>query len=171
LLELSLDSVEVVLGLLPGPPGLAVLGLLGLEEVLQFLELLGHLLASVVEVGFPEVLLSRVLGVLDPEVLELSFLAGDLALQILPHHLVLLDRVADVLWEHVLISLDHASDPEVALAFLLLLFQKFALHVHEVDLLEKVLNVLILEVHVGIHPNAFSVEPLGILSHDTTFLC
>ena len=63
-----------------------------------------------------------------------------------------------MLREDVPITFNHPSDTEVALPFLLFFFEKLALHVHEVDLLEKVLYIVVLEAHVRVHSQALSME-------------
>jgi hypothetical protein len=68
---------------------------------------------------------------------------------LLLHVLVLLVGIDDVVNEGLGGAIDD-SPKTVAFALLLLLLQQLNLHVHEVDLLEKVLNVLILDVEVGV---------------------
>jgi hypothetical protein len=72
-------------------------------------------------------------------------------LPILPHGFVLLNREINVLWEDVFITFNHPSHSQITLPFLLLFLQQLAFHVHEMNLLQEVLDILVLEVHVGIH--------------------
>ena len=44
--------------------------------------------------------------------------------------------------------------------------QQLALHVHEMDLFEQVLDVLILDPDIGVHANSLTMEAAGVLPHD-----